>query len=540
MLQRPAKGQHCEFCNCSSYSDTLVDLNGTEHAYDRLLLAAMPGDLCPPSFRIKDGECQDALRIPKTVNGEVPCCWFLKENGRNFGLSIIITATASEALAAAKTDAEYVLQPHIVRPMLFGGRKFHIRVYALLVVAPTLRYPRALVYDGCKLSISSKKWSANDFDKKTQVTTKRSPEKYADWEHHDACHPALMASASELLVHVEKNLAAVASADSCAFELLGLDYMVDEDFRPWLLEVNTGPVLKDVEDMPLMRGIVDIVFGPEETPLFGQACGTGPVRPGAPGHVWLEVNSQEEEPGRREALLARVVKWLREPERDDVMLDEIVEVCCRHVRNCTSGPDAAAGWQAAIEAGVVEALVATLPAQDLPCKTRTLAMDLLCELCAKGEGQGIERLESAPGVVDGLLEMLQTSDVAQELAGGLLALALPGLPDDVLTAEMIGKILGVLLYQLAEAANGGGTPVVVAERAADCVGTLCDVQRDFTAGTAVKNLGGLADLRTLAVEAHDIGLRNAAATAVDAIEHALLAEEDTRKSTWKELSAAVF
>jgi hypothetical protein len=167
-------------------------------------------------------------------------------------------------------------------------------------------------------------------------------------------------------------------------------------------------------------------------------------------------------------------------------------------------------------------------------------MDLLCELCAKGEGQGIERLESAPGVVDGLLEMLQTSDVAQELAGGLLALALPGLPDDVLTAEMIGKILGVLLYQLAEAANGGGTPVVVAERAADCVGTLCDVQRDFTAGTAVKNLGGLADLRTLAVEAHDIGLRNAAATAVDAIEHALLAEEDTRKGTWKELSAAVF
>ena len=73
-----------------------------------------------------------------------------------------------------------------------------------------------------------------------------------------------------------------------------------------------------------------------------------------------------------------------------------------------------------------------------------------------------------------------------------------------------------------------------------CIRDRCDVQRDFTAGTAVKNLGGLADLRTLAVEAHDIGLRNAAATAVDALEHALLAEEDTRKGKWNGLSAGVF
>lgn len=27
------------------------------------------------------------------------------------------------------------------------------------------------------------------------------------------------------------------------FELLGLDFMIDEDFQPWLIEVNTNPCL---------------------------------------------------------------------------------------------------------------------------------------------------------------------------------------------------------------------------------------------------------------------------------------------------------
>ena len=43
----------------------------------------------------------------------------------------------------------------------------------------------------------------------------------------------------------------------------GLDFMVDESFGTYLLEVNTGPVLKgDYEgDMRMIAGMTEMLFG---------------------------------------------------------------------------------------------------------------------------------------------------------------------------------------------------------------------------------------------------------------------------------------
>ena len=31
---------------------------------------------------------------------------------------------------------------------------------------------------------------------------------------------------------------------NCSFEIFGYDFMVDEDLKPWLIEVNTNPCLE--------------------------------------------------------------------------------------------------------------------------------------------------------------------------------------------------------------------------------------------------------------------------------------------------------
>lgn len=38
------------------------------------------------------------------------------------------------------------------------------------------------------------------------------------------------------------------------FEIFGLDFMVDESFRPWLIEVNTNPCLE--ESSPLLQMLI--------------------------------------------------------------------------------------------------------------------------------------------------------------------------------------------------------------------------------------------------------------------------------------------
>ena len=30
----------------------------------------------------------------------------------------------------------------------------------------------------------------------------------------------------------------------CTFEIFGYDFMIDEDFKPWIIEVNTNPCLE--------------------------------------------------------------------------------------------------------------------------------------------------------------------------------------------------------------------------------------------------------------------------------------------------------
>ena len=77
--------------NSASYSGVVVDVPGSEHVYDRLLLADLAQDLCPPSYKIKSGKLLSDDPVETTWMGEEPAMWFLKgecSNGRLLKLGL--------------------------------------------------------------------------------------------------------------------------------------------------------------------------------------------------------------------------------------------------------------------------------------------------------------------------------------------------------------------------------------------------------------------------------------------------------------------
>ena len=60
------------------------------------------------------------------------------------------------------------------------------------------------------------------------------------------------------------------------FEVFGLDFMIDEEFKPWLIEINTNPCL-EIANSPILTRIIptmlenafrlsiDLIFPPPES-----------------------------------------------------------------------------------------------------------------------------------------------------------------------------------------------------------------------------------------------------------------------------------
>ena len=74
--------------NSASYSGVVVDVPGSEHVYDRLLLADLAQDLCPPSYKIKSGRLLSDDPVETTWMGEEPAMWFLKGGCSNGWLGL--------------------------------------------------------------------------------------------------------------------------------------------------------------------------------------------------------------------------------------------------------------------------------------------------------------------------------------------------------------------------------------------------------------------------------------------------------------------
>lgn len=66
----------------------------------------------------------------------------------------------------------------------------------------------------------------------------------------------------KLIVKTLKCMAKVMSPERNCFELYGFDVLIDDNFKPWLIEVNGSPSMRanTKEDKVLKVGLVDDVL----------------------------------------------------------------------------------------------------------------------------------------------------------------------------------------------------------------------------------------------------------------------------------------
>ena len=192
--------------------------------------------------------------------------WLIKPAALNQGRGIEICHSLKEiktVLLTKITNSVWVVQKYLERPLLFKGRKFDIRVWAIVTARKELFY-----YKFGYLRTSSSGYSTGARDNYIHLTN-NCLQKWGDnYGIHEAGNTLSFAAFQayldreypELRVNVEEHIVprmkdliidSYLSAKKVlhgtkrrnAFELLGYDFLIDEDFRVWLLEVNTNPYL---------------------------------------------------------------------------------------------------------------------------------------------------------------------------------------------------------------------------------------------------------------------------------------------------------
>ncbi|NXG38180.1 TTLL9 polyglutamylase, partial [Dromaius novaehollandiae] len=154
----------------------------------------------------------------------------------------------------------YVAQRYIENPYLIGGRKFDLRVYVLVTSYIPLK---AWLYRDGFARFSNTRFTLNSIDDHyihlTNVAVQRTapgydPEKGCKWmiqqlrQYLTAKHGAesvevLFADMDNIFIKSLQSVQKVIISDKHCFELYGYDILIDQDLKPWLLEVNASPSL---------------------------------------------------------------------------------------------------------------------------------------------------------------------------------------------------------------------------------------------------------------------------------------------------------
>lgn len=246
-----------DFTDETYFSRIAMHIKGRIWLEDKRKLYEFVPDIMPFTYVIKNRQWVGDPPPPEPP-GAAPMPWFVKETDRNWGTSVVCCAQPEECMGLATSDAVYVVQKHIAKPLLYyNGEKCHIKFYNLLYGKADGVTWQLYSYKDGYLSISPKAWDPTDLSKETQVTIIRS-KRINDWPYWPEVYPKCKAGV-QTVIQRAVDQGKLEGRDKAQFEIISADFVVTEDLDVYLLEFNTGPVLKDPDDSPDVHdaGMID-------------------------------------------------------------------------------------------------------------------------------------------------------------------------------------------------------------------------------------------------------------------------------------------
>ncbi|CAK1596205.1 unnamed protein product [Parnassius mnemosyne] len=227
--------------------------------------------------------------------------WIMKPCGKSQGTGIFLINKLSKLKKWSReakapfhpqlSKESYVISRYIDNPLLIGGKKFDLRLYVLITsFRPLKAYLFQLGF--CRFCTVKYDTSVTELDNMYVHLTNVSVQKhggdynnihggkmsvqnlklYLEGTRGKAVTDKLFAAMQWLIVHSLKAVSSVMANDRHCFECYGYDIIIDNQLKPWLVEVNASPSLTSttVNDRILKYKLIDnilsVVLPPDGVP----------------------------------------------------------------------------------------------------------------------------------------------------------------------------------------------------------------------------------------------------------------------------------
>jgi len=242
-------------------------------------------DFFPRTFLLPE----ESSILEEEIKKKAKKLYIVKPTDGSQGDGIYLCRTMKEITNSKFVNSRgYVVQEYIDKPLIIDRKKFDLRVYVLIAsVKPLVAfinteglarfctedyeapsnenirdvYKHLTNYSLNKLNqsyvMTEETEAINDGSKRTFCSLWKSVEKAG----HDK--DVIWANIKELIrnlligfkpfIHFEYNTAFGAKNDGKCFQVLGVDILIDQDLKPWLLEINNNPSLNIEHDTEVAK-----------------------------------------------------------------------------------------------------------------------------------------------------------------------------------------------------------------------------------------------------------------------------------------------